>query len=155
MLILLKFKLRVAWRLNLSHYFASAIKHKEALKSLFCYVQAEEIMKQTYSVLPIYEIIISVILKSGVRKLPEICNFTLGVPVGPMLAKPTTGVSEVLNKFQDMEFSCEYKYDGERAQVATSSTFQFIQIPCNSFVNIVIYDSSHGERRPLSPNCTS
>jgi len=74
-------------------------------------------MKETYSVLPIYENIINAILQHGIRKLPEICNFTLGVPVGPMLAKPTTGVSQVLDKFQDMEFSCEYKYDGERAQV--------------------------------------
>ncbi|XP_057866255.1 DNA ligase 1 isoform X2 [Cryptomeria japonica] len=79
--------------------------------------EAGKILKHTYSVLPIYDKIVPALLEMGVCKLPEVCKFTLGVPVGPMLAKPTKGVSEVLDKFQDMKFTCEYKYDGERAQI--------------------------------------
>ncbi|KAL4194789.1 hypothetical protein AMTRI_Chr05g61270 [Amborella trichopoda] len=79
--------------------------------------EAAKIVKQVYSVAPIYDKIVSALLSAGVRKLSDTCYFTLGVPVGPMLAKPTKGVSEILDKFQDTEFTCEYKYDGERAQI--------------------------------------
>ena len=51
------------------------------------------------------------------QELNEAVQFTPGVPIKPMLAKPTTGVGEVLDKFAGTEFTVEYKYDGERAQV--------------------------------------
>ncbi|KAL2592553.1 hypothetical protein AAZV13_12G073500 [Glycine max] len=79
--------------------------------------EASEIVKQVYSVLPDYDKIISALLTEGLWMLPKKCNFTPGVPIGPMLSKATKGVSEILNKFQDVEFTCEYKYDGERAQI--------------------------------------
>ncbi|PKA64255.1 DNA ligase 1 [Apostasia shenzhenica] len=79
--------------------------------------EAAKIIKQVYSVLPDYGMIVPALLQVGVWKLSDACQFSLGVPVGPMLAKPTKSVSEILDKFQGIEFTCEYKYDGERAQI--------------------------------------
>lgn len=83
-------------------------------------MKAAKIIKQAYSVLPIYDKIVPALLQAGVWKLPDTCNFSIGVPVGPMLAKATKSVSEIIDKFQGLEYTCEYKYDGERAQVRSS-----------------------------------
>ncbi|CAI5466458.1 unnamed protein product [Closterium sp. Yama58-4] len=79
--------------------------------------EAVRIMKHAYSVLPVYDQVVPSLLKDGIWAVPQACQFTLGVPVGPMLAKPTRGISEILDKLQGLTFTCEYKYDGERTQV--------------------------------------
>ena len=46
-----------------------------------------------------------------------------------MLAKPTKAIGEVLDKFEGKKFTCEYKYDGERAQVRSAHRLQQHQVP--------------------------
>ncbi|KAI0361577.1 ATP-dependent DNA ligase [Trametes cingulata] len=79
--------------------------------------EAAGIIKQVYSELPNYDLVIPALLDVGIDRLREVCKLTPGVPLKPMLAKPTKAIGEVLDKFEGKKFTCEYKYDGERAQV--------------------------------------
>lgn len=79
--------------------------------------EGTEIVKAVFSELPSYDLVIPALLKGGVEGLREECKLTPGVPLKPMLAKPTKAITEVLDRFEGKPFTCEYKYDGERAQV--------------------------------------
>ncbi|KAL8176312.1 UNVERIFIED_CONTAM: tRNA ligase, partial [Gekko kuhli] len=75
------------------------------------------IVKQAFCELPNYDTIVPVLLEHGVESIPQHCKITPGIPLRPMLAHPTKGIGEVLKRFEEAAFTCEYKYDGERAQI--------------------------------------
>jgi DNA ligase 1 len=79
--------------------------------------EGEAALKTVYSELPSYEVIIPAMLEHGIFNLHETCKLQPGVPLKPMLAKPTKSITEVLDRFEGKDFTCEYKYDGERAQI--------------------------------------
>ena len=73
-------------------------------------------MKQSFNEMPSFDILIPALLKDGLRALQNV-TLRLNLPVKPMLAKPMKDVKLVLKRFTDGDFLCEYKYDGERAQI--------------------------------------
>jgi DNA ligase-1 len=62
----------------------------------------------------IYEVINK---KQPINNLIDLCEITPGIPLKPQLARPTTSINIIFQRFEGVPFSCEYKYDGFRGQV--------------------------------------
>jgi DNA ligase-1 len=89
---------------------------KEALAEVWA--KPEEIVKACFAKRPNYNDLIPVMLEIGVcDELLIRCGLALHIPLRPMLGSITRDLSEMLTKLQGRDFSCEYKYDGQRAQV--------------------------------------
>ena len=94
---------------------AAQHKDEEALAA-----QLEEgvhTVKAIFSELPSYDLLVPALLEHGVAGARATLQLTPGIPLKPMLAKPTKAIGEVLDRFEGQAFTCEFKYDGERAQV--------------------------------------
>lgn len=82
------------------------------------YNNSEEIVKASYARHPNYNDLVNSLLEIGVtEELLVRCGLQLHVPLRPMLGSITRDLSEMLTKLQGRDFTCEYKYDGQRAQV--------------------------------------
>lgn len=89
---------------------------KEELAEVW--TRGEEIVKACFARRPNYNDLVPVLLEIGVcEELLIRCNLTLHIPLRPMLGSITRDLSEMLTKLQGRDFACEYKYDGQRAQV--------------------------------------
>ena len=78
----------------------------------------EEIVKACFARRPNYNDLVPILLETGVcDELLMRCGLTIHIPLRPMLGSITRDLSEMLTKLQGRDFACEYKYDGQRAQV--------------------------------------
>ncbi|KAI8139140.1 ATP-dependent DNA ligase [Fennellomyces sp. T-0311] len=78
---------------------------------------AVDTIKSVYNQLPSYDMILPALLSYPIDELEEQCKMRPGIPLKPMLAHPTKSLTEVLDRFEGRPFTCEFKYDGERAQI--------------------------------------
>lgn len=82
------------------------------------YTHAEEIVKASHARHPNYNDLVPCLLEIGASgELLVRCGLQMHIPLRPMLGSITRDLSEMLTKLQGRDFSCEYKYDGQRAQV--------------------------------------
>ena len=82
------------------------------------WARAEEVVKTCFARRPNYNDLVPGLLEVGVSdELLLRCGLALHIPLRPMLGSITRDLSEMLTKLQGRDFSCEYKYDGQRAQV--------------------------------------
>ncbi|TLS27684.1 hypothetical protein PpBr36_04316 [Pyricularia pennisetigena] len=82
------------------------------------WARGEEIVKACFARRPNYNDLVPVLLEIGITdELLVRCGLALHVPLRPMLGSITRDLSEMLTKLQGRDFACEFKYDGQRAQV--------------------------------------
>jgi len=75
-------------------------------------------VKQAFCEVPNFSLVTDALFAGHSGKtLHEACHISLGIPVKPMLAKPSKGIPEVVQRLAGKRFVAEYKYDGERAQI--------------------------------------
>eukprot|EP00760_Papus_ankaliazontas_P012426 PhM_4_TR15288/c0_g1_i1/m.14738/K10747/LIG1; DNA ligase 1 len=80
--------------------------------------ETADAIRRVYHEVPSLNMLVPRLLTDGLEALREgVVSITPGVAVKPMLAHPTNGVTAVFDRFEQRAFTCEYKYDGERAQI--------------------------------------
>ncbi|XP_012701846.1 DNA ligase 6 isoform X3 [Setaria italica] len=72
---------------------------------------------EAYNVIPNLDLLIPSLLSEGTAFSASSLAMVPGTPIPPMLARITNGLTQSLKAFNGKSFMCEYKYDGQRAQI--------------------------------------
>ena len=82
------------------------------------YAKSEQTLKASFARRPNYNDLVPCLLQTGPsEELLLRCGLALHIPLRPMLGSITRDLGDMLTKLQGRDFTCEYKYDGQRAQV--------------------------------------
>uniref|UniRef100_A0A0D9YDB2 DNA ligase n=1 Tax=Oryza glumipatula TaxID=40148 RepID=A0A0D9YDB2_9ORYZ len=76
---------------------------------------------EAYNVIPNLDLLIPSLLREGTAFSDSSLAMITGTPIPPMLARITNGLTQSLKLFNGRAFTCEYKYDGQRAQIHRSN----------------------------------
>ncbi|KAI4352147.1 hypothetical protein L6164_006427 [Bauhinia variegata] len=93
------------------HQEGTAEKLKEKLQALSATVV------EAYNILPSLDLLVPSVMEDGINFSASHLSMVPGIPIKPMLAKITNGITQALKLFERKAFTCEYKYDGQRAQI--------------------------------------
>lgn len=93
----------------------------------------EGAVRQAFCEQPNFDLLVAALMdgRDG-SNLAEACHISLGIPVKPMLAKPSKGIAEVAERLSGKRFTGEWKYDGERAQIHVVSRDKILVYSRNS-----------------------
>lgn len=111
--------------------------------------KVEEKIKTAYCQCPNFERILKVYIEEGLDAVEKRCSLTLGIPLKPMLAHAAKGIDEAFKKIGDSSFTCEFKYDGERAQL------HFERLDDGRSVDVSIYSRNQENNTSKYPDIIS
>lgn len=96
-------------------YYVGRSKRQPTSEEL---VDAGKTFKRVFHGFPILDTLLRHLLDNGFPGLEESCGCQPGIPIMSMLAKPAKSTTEIKKRIgEDVPITCEYKYDGERAQI--------------------------------------
>ncbi|CAE6404605.1 unnamed protein product [Rhizoctonia solani] len=83
-------------------------------------MDAESLVKQVYVRHPHFGHIVDAALDSGLGRLSDNVQLSVGIPLHPTLGSPTRSLDEIYERLGDLAFTAEFKYDGQRVQIHAS-----------------------------------